>query len=63
MIEIKIKDDSFESFDKALKKFKRLVNNDGFLKELQDRKYFVSQSEKKRLKKRQAKRRNEDGRV
>jgi len=63
MIEVNVRDDSFEAFDRALKKFKKLVNNDGFIKEIQERRFFTSESERKRLKRMQSKRRNENGRV
>ena len=35
-------------FDKAVKQFKRLCNNDGFMMEIQERRYFKKPSEKKR---------------
>lgn len=63
MLEVQVKDNTQDSFEKAMKKFKKLVNNEGFIKEIQERRYFQSESEKKRLKKRQSKRRIEDGRV
>jgi small subunit ribosomal protein S21 len=63
MLEVQVKDNTQDSFEKAMRKFKKLVNNDGFIKEIQERRYFQSESEKKRLKKKQSKRRNENGRV
>lgn len=37
-------------FDKAVKKFKKLCNNDGFLQEIRERRYFEKPSDKKRRK-------------
>ncbi len=51
MIEVKINDDSQGSFEKAMKIFKKMVQNDGLLLELRDRKYFIKPSIKKRQKK------------
>ena len=48
MIEVKIRDGSYEAFDKALKIFKKQVNNAGFLKEIQERKSYEKPSDKKR---------------
>lgn len=45
-IEIK-KDESFES---ALRKFKKQIENEGILKELRDRKHYEKPSERKRKK-------------
>jgi small subunit ribosomal protein S21 len=50
MIEVKIKDDTPESFNKALSIFKKKCSKDGFIKELMDRKYYKKPSEKKKLK-------------
>ena len=49
MIEVKVKipDDEVE-FDKAVKKFKKICNNLGFLQELRERRYFEKPSDKKR---------------
>ena len=32
-------------YDKAVKKFKKLCDNDGFIKEIQDRRYYKKPSE------------------
>lgn len=49
MIEVKIfKQDDFE---KMLKRFKKLCDKDGFLKEIKDRRFFKKPSEKKRKEK------------
>lgn len=50
MIEIKVRDNTDESFDKAVKMFKKTVNNDGILKEIQERRYFEKRSDKLRRK-------------
>jgi ribosomal protein S21 len=51
MIEVKVRDpESKESFNRALKKFTRQCNRDGFLKEARDRMYFKSPSQKRREK-------------
>ncbi len=50
MIEVKIHDDSQGSFEKAMKRFKKLCQEDGFLLELRDRKHFIKKSVKKRQK-------------
>lgn len=57
MIEVKVRDNSDIAFDKAVKMFQKIVNNAGFLREIQERRYFQKPSEKKRAKLR--KRRNE----
>ena len=41
MIEVKINDDSQYAFEKAMKKFKKLCQDDGFMLELRDRKHFT----------------------
>lgn len=38
-----------KNFDKAVKQFKKAVANDGFLKEIQDRRYYQKPGEKKRM--------------
>ena len=49
MIEIIIKNPGNEiEFDKAVKKFKKICNNLGFLQELRERRYFEKKSDKKR---------------
>lgn len=60
MIEVIVKDNTFESFDKAMKKFKKITNSDGFIKELQERRYFQSNTQKRRLKRKQAERRRDN---
>ena len=45
-----------ESFDSLLKRFKKKTMKEGTLKELKDRRYFVSKSEQRRLLKKQAER-------
>jgi small subunit ribosomal protein S21 len=57
MIEIQVKDNSDEAFDRAVKLFKKVCNNDGFIQELRDRQYYKKPSEKKHEQKRT--RRNE----
>ena len=56
MIEIKVRDNTDEAFDKAVKMFKKTVNNDGFLKEVQERRYYEKPSDKLRRKLRTPKR-------
>lgn len=50
MIEIKVRDNSDIAFDKAVKMFKKIVNNEGFLREIQERRYYIKPSDKKRAK-------------
>lgn len=52
MIEVTLRDNTQASFDKALRKFKKLCKDDGFIEELKERKYFKSESQKKREQKR-----------
>ena len=54
MIEVKITDDSQGSFEKAMKRFKKLCQDDGFMMELRDRKHFIKPSVKKRQKRLEA---------
>ena len=54
MIEVKIHDDSQGSFEKAMKRFKKLCQEDGFMLELRDRKHFTKKSVKKRQKRLEA---------
>ena len=54
MIEVKITDNNPASFEKAMKIFKKLVQNDGFMLELRDRKFYKKPSVKKREKKLEA---------
>jgi ribosomal protein S21 len=56
MIEVTVKDNTEESFDKAYKLFKKLVNNEGHLKEIQERRYFIKPSAKKRKEQRERER-------
>ena len=50
MIEVKITDNDPGTFEKAMKIFKKLCQNDGFMLELRDRKHFIKPSVKKRQK-------------
>ncbi len=54
MIEVKINDDSQASFEKAIKRFKKLSQDDGFMMELRDRRHFIKPSVKKRQKRLEA---------
>lgn len=54
MIEVKIHDDSQGSFEKAMKRFKKLCQDDGFMMELRNRKYFIKPSVRKRQKRLEA---------
>lgn len=54
MIEVKINDDSQGAFEKAMKRFKKLCQEDGFMMELRDRRHFIKPSVKKRQKKLEA---------
>ncbi len=54
MIEVKINDDSQGAFEKAMKRFKKLCQEDGFMLELRERKYYKKKSVKKREKKLEA---------
>jgi len=56
MIEVRVKDNTAEAFNRALRNFKRQCDKDGFVKELHDRKYFKSEGQKRREKKRMQKR-------
>ncbi len=51
MIEVKINDDSQGTFEKAMKRFKKLCQEDSFMLELRERRYFIKKSVKKRQKK------------
>ncbi len=48
MPEIEIRKD--ESFESALRRFKRKIEQEGILRELRDRKHYEKPSEKKRKK-------------
>lgn len=50
MPEIEIKKD--ESFESALRRFKRKIEQEGILRELRDRKHYEKPSERKRKKSR-----------
>ncbi len=54
MIEVKINDDSQASFEKAMKRFKKLCQDDSFMMELRDRKHFIKPSVKRRQKRLEA---------
>ncbi len=54
MIEVKINDDSQASFEKAMKRFKKLSQDDGFMLELRNRQHFIKPSVKKRQKRLEA---------
>ena len=47
MIEIKISDPN--SFEKAMRQFKKACQKDGFMIELKERRYYSKPSERKRL--------------
>ncbi|MCR4338128.1 MAG: 30S ribosomal protein S21 [Candidatus Omnitrophica bacterium] len=49
MVEVKINDKN--SFEKALRIFKKQCQKEGFLVELKERRYYTKPSEKKRRKK------------
>jgi small subunit ribosomal protein S21 len=46
-----------EPFAKALSRFKRKVNDSGILKEVQDRRFYVSPSDERKVAKKAARRR------
>jgi small subunit ribosomal protein S21 len=46
MIEVRV--NKGDDFDKIVKRFKKLCDNDGFVKEILDRKYYKKPSEKNR---------------
>lgn len=54
MIEVKINDDSQGAFEKAMKRFKKLCQDDGFMMELRDRQHFIKPSVVKRQKRLEA---------
>ena len=54
MIEVKITDNNPSSFEKAMKIFKKLCQNDGFMLELRERRYYKKPSVKRREKKLEA---------
>jgi len=55
MIEVKLHKE--EKIDSALKRFKRKVLREGFIKEIRARQYFVRPAEKRRQKSKLARRR------
>jgi ribosomal protein S21 len=56
MIKVIVKNpEDIAEFDKAVKHFKKLVNNSKILEEVYDRKYYMKPSEKKRAKLRKEK--------
>lgn len=54
MIEVKINDSNPGSFDKGMRIFKKLCQNDGFMLELRERRYYKKPSIKKREKRLEA---------
>jgi small subunit ribosomal protein S21 len=56
MIEILVKDNSPEEFDKAVKLLKKKVNNEGFLREIMKNRYYEKKSDKIRREKRESER-------
>jgi len=49
MIEVKVKIPGNEvEFDKAVRLFKKIVNKEGFLQEIKERRYFEKKSDRKR---------------
>ena len=57
MIHVQVRDNTPEEFEKALRVFKKKCNNDGFLREVRERRYALKPSEKKKLKREKNKRR------
>ena len=55
MIEVIPRGKSKEDFEKALSKFRKLINSDGIVKEVTERRYFIKPSEKRKAKKKKAK--------
>lgn len=55
MLEFIPRDNTFDSFDRAVKAWKKKCSKEGFLQELKDRRYFKKPSEKKREKLRKRK--------
>lgn len=47
MIQVNVKNQSTEEFNKAVELFKKKCNKDGFLREIKDRHYFKKPSQKK----------------
>lgn len=68
MIEIKIRNPNDErELDRALKKLKKIMDKEGVMSELRERRYFTKKSDKyrvyKKKLKREQKRRNRNGNV
>ena len=55
MVVLKIKQG--EPFEKAMRKFKRKVENEGIMKDLKKKRYHMTRSQKKREKRKQAEKR------
>lgn len=62
MINIQVKDNSEDAFNRAFQTFKKVCNKDGFLKEVRDRRYYKKPSQKKHDKTGEVKRRMENER-
>ena len=56
---VKVRGDNPHEFMKALRKFKRKVNESGIMEDYKDRQYYQKPSEKRRLAKKQAIRRQQ----
>ena len=61
MIEVKVRDNSEDSFKKAMSKFNKLCKQDGFIYEIKLRRYFRKPSEIKRQERNQRIRRSQNG--
>ena len=48
MIEVKVRDNTVEALDQACKIFKKKVNDDGILRDIMERKYYETPSQKRR---------------
>lgn len=58
MAKVKIKDSSNPiEVNKAIRKFNKMVMNEGILKEVKKRKYFISKSKQRKLKQEENQRR------
>lgn len=57
MAYVRVDGDSREALERALKKFSQRVNKEGTLKELRRRDHYLSPSQKRRLKKEEARKR------
>ena len=58
MIKVKVKENSEDSFKKAISKFNKLCKRDGFIYEIKLRRYFRKPSEIKRQERNQSIRRS-----